>query len=75
MIETVPCVVEGVVIKRLRIKNNVSRTEISNLLKINLKTLSAYENGDRLVKIDVLYGLSLLFNTSIDEIISESMQD
>ena len=75
MIETVPCVIEGIVIKRLRIKNNVSRTQISNLLKINLKTLSAYENGDRLVKIDVLYGLSLLFNTSIDEIISESMQD
>ena len=75
MIEAMPCVIEGVVIKRLRIKNNVSRTEISNLLKINLKTLSAYENGDRLVKIDVLYGLSLLFNTSIDEIISESMQD
>lgn len=37
------------------------------------KTLASYENGERLVRADVLYGMSQIYKTSIDSIIKESM--
>ncbi len=72
-IKTIDRVQLGKTIKLLRENCGLSRKQVSELLQINDKTLSAYENGERLVKIDILYGMSQLYKTSIDLIIEKSM--
>ena len=57
----------------MRENHGLSRRQVAELLQINDKTLAAYEYGERLVKTDVLYGMSQLYKTSIDLIIEKSM--
>ena len=63
----------GKIIKAERIDAGMSRRQVAELLQINEKTLNAYENGERLVRVNVLYGMAQIYETSIDSIIEESM--
>ena len=65
----------GAAIKHAREYAGLNRTQVSDLLGINIKTLNAYESGTRMIKLDVLYGMSQIYKSSIDEIISKSMLD
>lgn len=62
-------------IKYFRERSFLSRSSAADYLEINLKTLNAYESGERMVKLEVVYKMSILYKTSIDEIISRSMLD
>ena len=42
---------------------------VADLLDISESTLKSYETGTRLVRLDVIYGLSQIYNTTIDELI------
>ena len=63
----------GRAIKVEREDAGISRKQAADLLQINEKTLSAYESGERLVRVDVLYGMAQIYETSMDSIIDESM--
>ena len=72
-IKTIDRVQLGKTIRMMRENHGLSRRQVAELLQINDKTLSAYENGERLVKTDILYGMSQIYKTSIDLIIEKSM--
>lgn len=63
----------GKTIRVIREDCGFSRRQVADLLQINDKTLSAYENGTRLVRVDVLFGMAQLYKTSIDSIIERSI--
>lgn len=72
-VKTIDRVQLGKTIRMMRENQGLSRRQVAELLQINDKTLSAYENGERLVKADVLFGMSQIYKTSIDLIIEKSM--
>lgn len=72
-IKTIDRVQLGKTIRMMRENQGLSRRQVAELLQINDKTLAAYENGERLVKTDVLYGMSQIYKTSMDLIIEKSM--
>ena len=72
-IKTIDRVQLGKTIRMIRENRGLSRRQVAELLQINDKTLASYENGERLVRADVLYGMSQIYKTSIDLIIEKSM--
>jgi transcriptional regulator with XRE-family HTH domain len=42
---------------------------VANLLNISEATLKSYESGTRFVRLDVIYGLSQIYNMTIDDLI------
>lgn len=42
---------------------------VADLLNISQATLKSYETGTRLAKLDVIYGLSQIYNMTIDDLI------
>ena len=71
-IKTIDRFLIGKTLKELRLQNELSMSKVAELLNINYATLRAYESGERLVRVDVLYGLSQIYDTSVDRIIEKS---
>ena len=44
----------------------MSVKQVSDLVNISPKTLYSYEEGSRLIKLDILYKLSQIFDFNID---------
>ncbi len=59
----------GKTIKEQRTYHGMSLKFVAELLHISEATLKSYEMGTRLVRIDVLYQLSQIYNMTIDELI------
>ena len=59
----------GAKIKALRINNGYSRKEVADITGINETTLKAYENVERMRRLDVAYLLMQIYVTMLDEII------
>ena len=59
----------GKAIKNQRLYHNMSLKFVADLLKISESTLKSYETGTRLTRLDVIYGLSQIFNMTIDDLI------
>ena len=59
----------GKAIKNQRLYHGMSLKFVAELLHISESTLKSYEIGVRLVRLDVMYGLSQIFNTTIDNLI------
>jgi len=59
----------GKAIKNQRLINNMSLKFVADLLKISESTLKSYEMGTRLVRLDVMYGLSQIYNIAIANLI------
>ena len=72
-IKTIDKFLIGKTLMELRQQKELSASNVADLLNINYATLKAYESGERLVRADVLYGLSQIYDTSIDKIIEKSM--
>ena len=55
------------------LRNNRSLTvqRVARMLNISVKTLYDYESGVRAISLNALYGLSQIYETSIDRIIAE----
>ena len=59
----------GAYIKELRIKNNLSQSQLAEKLSVTNQAISKWENGRGLPDIEMLKQLSTIFNVKIDEII------
>lgn len=53
----------------LREKNNLTRKQLSELLKINYSTLANYENGVREPDAETLIHFAKYFSVSVDELL------
>jgi DNA-binding XRE family transcriptional regulator len=59
----------GKVIKEQRLYHGMSLKFVAELLHISEATLKSYEMGTRLVRLDIVYQLSQIYNMSIDNLI------
>ena len=59
----------GKAIKHQRLYHGMSLKFVANLLNISEATLKSYESGTRFVRLDVIYGLSQIYNMTIDDLI------
>ncbi len=59
----------GKSIKKQRLYHNMSLKVVENLLNICEATLKSYESGTRLTRLDEMYGLSQIYNMTIDDFI------
>ena len=53
-------------LQELRIEKNMSRRALANLLKINIRTISYWELGQRECNLEQLAKLSEIFGVSVD---------
>ena len=72
--------VTGKKIKELRIKNNLSLSELSTKLAlmgidISKPSLHKLETGKRILKDFELYGLAKIFNVPLEEILSDFISE
>ena len=63
----------GEKITHLRIVNNISQEELSNILKVSRQSLSKWENGDVLPPLDKTRELCAIFKVSADELIDDTI--
>ena len=69
LIQTIDTEFLGKILREQRMRCGMSAALVSELLQIAPATLYAYETGMRPVKLNVLYGMSQLYDVSIDELI------
>ena len=53
-------------LQELRIEKNMSRNTLANLLKVNPRTISYWELGQRECNLEQLYNLAIIFKVSTD---------
>ena len=59
-------------IRDLREDNDLTQTELGNILHISQRTYSHYEMGTRDIPIELLLQLAHFYNTSVDYILGET---
>jgi len=64
----------GAVLKKLRTEKGYTVGGVADQLRINESTLRNYELGNRLPRIDILYGLSQIYKLSVDDIIKNTIK-
>lgn len=57
-----------ITIEAARVNAGLTQSEAARLAKINKKTLSSYERGKRLPKVDVLNSLCQIYGCTMDDI-------
>lgn len=57
-------------VRRMIIESSLTMEDIANLLDVTPRLLYYWQNGKRVPNIQNLYGLSQLFNVSIDSILA-----
>lgn len=62
----------GKAIKEQRLFNGYSLKHVADLVQINESTLRSYEEGTRLVRLDVIYKLAQIYNLNTDTLIEKS---
>lgn len=62
----------GKAIKEERLFKGMSLKFVAELINISEATLKSYEEGRRLVRLDVVYQLSQIYDINIDELINVS---
>ena len=53
-------------VKNLRIANNITQKQLSDIINMSENTISMIENGNRAASIEVMFLLADYFNVSID---------
>lgn len=56
-------------LKTLRLQANLTQNELANELSVSRQAISNYEQGRSYPSIDILLGMSKLFNQSLDELL------
>ena len=56
-------------ISELRKRNNMTQQELGDILSVSYKTISKWENGTCLPDVNMLPGLSKIFNVSVDALL------
>lgn len=57
------------IIKELREDNNLTQSELGEILNTNQRTISQYERGTRQIPIEIIIKLAKYFNVSADYIL------
>lgn len=60
-------------LKYLRIVNNYSGKYLADLIDIDFSTYKSYESGERLIRIDVLYGLAQIYGYTIEQLLKKKL--
>lgn len=60
-------------LKYLRIVNNYSGKYLADLIEIDFSTYKSYESGERLIRIDVLYGLAQIYGYTIEQLLEKKL--
>lgn len=55
-------------LKMLRVTKGVTQNEVACAVKVDVTTISMYENGKRIPSVDVIIALSEYYKTPIDDI-------
>ena len=59
-------------IRNLREDNDLTQTDIANILHISQRAYSHYENGTREIPIPILINLARYYNVSVDYLLGET---
>ena len=59
-------------IRNLREDNDLTQTDIANILNVSQRAYSRYENAERSVPIEVLIALSKHYGVSIDYLLNQT---
>lgn len=65
----------GIKIKELRTKMNLTQQQLADIIGVSNKAVSKWENGEGLPDIENLKRVSNVFNTSIDELVSNKQKE
>ena len=58
----------GLRLKNLRLQNNLSRKQVSELAGVSVSVIGLYESGERLPSLSILMKLSAIYKASLDYI-------
>lgn len=64
----------GAYIKELRLKNNLSQSDLAKKLSVTNQAISKWENGRGIPDIELLKQLSSIFNVNVDDLINGEEQ-
>jgi transcriptional regulator with XRE-family HTH domain len=64
----------GADIKKQRTETGYTVGGVADQIRINESTIRNYEHGNRLPRIDILYGLSQIYKLSVDDIIKNTIK-
>lgn len=56
----------GKTVRTLRLKNNLTQTQLAQKLGVTKSVISAYENGIRMPSYDILISISKIFRVTTD---------
>ena len=59
-------------IRNLREDNDLTQTDLANILHISQRAYSHYENGTREIPIPILINLARYYNVSVDYLLGET---
>ena len=62
----------GRTIKELRQKNNITQSQLADILNVSPSSITMYENGRRLPDITTIIHIAKYFNVSVDYLIGNS---
>lgn len=62
----------GLILKKYRIKNNMTLEYVADKLNITHKSVQLWEQGKNEIKLSKLIAISKLYNISIDSILEEA---
>ncbi|MBK2401650.1 helix-turn-helix domain-containing protein [Erysipelothrix sp. strain 2 (EsS2-6-Brazil)] len=62
----------GLILKKYRIKNNMTLEYVADKLNITHKSVQFWEQGKNEIKLSKLIAISKLYNISIDSILEEA---
>ena len=64
----------GNYIKELRLKNNLSQSDLAKKLSVTNQAISKWENGRGIPDVEMLKQLSVIFNVNVDDILNGEQQ-
>lgn len=60
-------------IKEMRLRKNMTQSQLANKLGVSKQVISAYEKGKRMPSYDILFKLANIFSTTINDLILGTM--
>ena len=65
----------GYKLKTLRVRNQLSRKQVAELVGVSVSTIGLYESNERLPSLPVLVKLACLYKTSVDYLLNIDTSD